>query len=49
MATVKVFYIPDVVDKRDIVFSKIDNFQKQANAEMRNPVFKRNKSKKIRK
>ena len=48
MATSKLF-VPEIVDDKDIIFTKDSNYQKQKEKEKKNPIFKRNKSKKTRK
>ena len=45
MATSKLF-APEMVDNKDIIFTKDSNYQKQKEKEKKNPIFKRNKSKK---
>ena len=47
MATSKLF-VPEMVDDKDIIFTKDSNYQKQKEKK-KNPIFKRNKSKKTRK
>lgn len=48
MATSKLF-IPEMVDDKDIIFNKDNNYHKQKKQEKKNPIFKHNKSKKTRK
>ena len=48
MATSKLF-APEMVDDKDIIFTKGSNYQKQKEKEKKNPIFKRNKSKETRK
>ena len=45
MATSKLF-VPEMVDDKDIIFTKDSNYQKQKEKEKKNPIFKRNKYKK---
>ena len=45
MATSKLF-VPRMVDDEDIIFIKESHYQKQKEKEKKNPIFKRNKSKK---
>lgn len=44
MATSKLF-IPEMVDDKDIIFNKDNNYHKQKKQEKKNPIFKRNKPK----
>lgn len=48
MATSKLF-VPEMVDDKDIIFTKDSNYQKQKEKEKKNPIFKKSKSKKTRK
>lgn len=41
-------FIPEVIDEQDIVFNKDSNYHKQKKQEKKNPIFKQEKSKKIR-
>ena len=41
------YFIPELIEEEDIIFSKDSKYQKQKKKEKKNPIFKRNKSKKI--
>lgn len=44
MATSKLF-APEMVDDKDIIFTKDSNYQKQKEKEKKNPIFKRSNAK----
>lgn len=40
------YFIPELLEDEDIIFSKDSEYHKQKKKEKKNPIFKRNKSKK---
>ena len=40
------YFIPELIEDEDIIFNKDSDYQKQKKKEKKNPIFKRNKSKK---
>lgn len=41
-----IYFIPEPIEDEDIIFSKDSEYHKQIKKEKKNPIFKRNKSKK---
>ena len=41
-------FIPELIEDEDIIFNKDSDYQKQKKKEKKNPIFKRNNSKKVR-
>lgn len=40
------YFIPELIEDEDIIFNKDSEYHKQHKKEKKNPIFKRNKSKK---
>ena len=40
------YFIPELIEYEDIIFNKDSEYHKQQKKEKKNPIFKRNKSKK---
>ena len=40
------YFIPELIEDEDIIFNKDSEYHKQQKKEKKNPIFKRNKSKK---
>lgn len=43
-----IYFIPELIEDEDIIFSKDSEYHKQKKKEKKNPIFKRGKSKKRR-
>ena len=41
-------FIPELIEDEDIIFNKDSEYHKQRKKEKKNPIFKRNNSKKVR-
>ncbi|MDN5031946.1 hypothetical protein [Streptococcus sp. SP8] len=42
------YFIPELIEDEDIIFNKDSEYHKQRKKEKKNPIFKRNNSKKVR-
>ena len=42
------YFIPELIEDEDIIFSKESDYHKQRKKEKKNPICKRNNSKKVR-
>ena len=42
------YFIPELIEYEDIIFNKDSEYLKQKKKEKKNPIFKRNNSKKVR-
>lgn len=42
-----IYFIPELIEDEDIIFSKDSEYHKQIKKEKKNPIFKRNKPKKF--
>ena len=42
------YFIPELIENEDIIFNKDSEYHKQRKKEKKNPIFKRNNSKKVR-